>query len=57
MRGLDVNNVPQNVPAEFLEDMMVDYYRAHVLVSSEKRLEKEEITKSQAADEILEQEE
>ena len=46
--GLDVHDVPQDVPAEFLEDMMVDYYRAHVLVSSEKRLEIEEVTKSQA---------
>ena len=47
--GLDVRDVPQDVPATFLEDMMVDYYRAHVSVSVEKSLEIEGATKSQAA--------
>ena len=50
--GLDVRDVPQDVPAAFLEDMMVDYYRAHISVSTEKRLEIEGTTKSQAADEL-----
>ena len=46
--GLDV----RDVPAAFLEDMMVDYYRAHISVSTEKRLEIKGTTKSQAADEL-----
>ena len=32
--GLDIDDVPQDIPAEVLEDMMFDYYRAHVLVLS-----------------------
>ena len=35
--GPGVHDVHQDIPGEFLEDMMLDYYKAHVFVSPAKR--------------------
>lgn len=44
--GLGVCDVHQDVPGDFLEGMMLDYYRASVCVSSARCLEVESVPES-----------
>ena len=46
--GPGVHDVHQDIPGEFLEDMMLDYYKAHVFVSPAKRLDIESATRGQS---------
>ena len=51
--GPEVHEVHQDVPADFLQGMMMDYYQANVYVAASKSLELESATRNQGAAEEI----